>query len=267
MNTMPALSIVIPAYNEASRLPRTLYAAAEYLEGRGTTYEILIVSDGSRDETRAVSEALAQTLNANARYGAVIATGYEQNQGKGYAVRFGMLRASGERLLCMDADLATPMEELPKLEAALDESTRTCVAIGSRPLRESELTVRQPLYRELAGRAFNKAVQLMATPGIHDTQCGFKLFTRSAARQIFERATLNGFSFDVEVLYLSRKLGFTIAEVPVRWAHQEGAAAFATRGAYLRHGIKMLRDLVRIRRVHRDVRPASQALGEAAPPL
>ena len=257
MNDGVCLTVVIPAYNEAERLPRTLRAAVQYLEKRGMRYEILTVDDGSRDETNEVARQVAAELAPAMRHGTMEPLRYEKNRGKGYAVRYGVLRASGELILFMDADLATPMEELEKLEAALIHEKGTEVAIGSRPLRESELVVRQPIYREMAGRAFNKAVQLLATPGISDTQCGFKLITRRAGREIFSRCTLDGFSFDVEMLFLARRLGYGIAEVPVRWAHQEGSAALATRGAHLRAGLKMLRDLVRIRRTHRAVRPVA----------
>ncbi len=264
-----SLSVTIPAYNEAARLPRTLHAAVEYLEKRGLPYEILTVDDGSRDQTAEVIRQTACELAPMMTWGTIEPLGYDRNRGKGYAVRYGILRSSGNHVLFMDADLATPMEELEKLEAALRPEFRIEVAIGSRPLRESQLVVRQPLLREVAGRAFNKAVQLLATRGIADTQCGFKLFTHSAAREIFSRCTLDGFSFDVEALFLARRLGYDIAEVPVRWAHQEGAAAFATRGAYLRAGIKMLRDLIKIRQTHRSVRPLSPTVivpGRTIPP-
>lgn len=241
------LSLVIPAYNEAKRLPRTLEASLAYVQARGLSAEILVVDDGSKDETAQVA----------AGYAGVHVLSYGGNRGKGYAVRYGVLRAQGERVLFMDADLATPIEELEKLEAALAEGA--AYAIGSRPLRESELTVRQPLLRELCGRAFNAIVQTLATPGIEDTQCGFKLLTREAAQAIFSRCQLDGFSFDVEALFLARRLGLKIAEVPVRWAHQEGAAAFATRSAYLKAGLRMLRDVLRVRRLHARVVPVTPA--------
>ena len=264
------LSVVVPAYNEAARLTRTLRASTIYLEtrrqNRGDDWELLIVDDGSHDETVRVARnwADAQTETIGSR---VRVLRYEQNRGKGYAVRFGILQASEKstHVLFMDADLATPIEEIEKLLDAL--TPQTPVAIGSRPLADSELLVRQPLWRETLGRAFNQAVQLAATPGIKDTQCGFKLMTRDAARAIFSRCVLNGFSFDVEMLFVARKLGFGIAEVPVRWAHQEGAAAFATKGAYLRHGIKMVADLFRIRWAHRAVSPTLLTSLSSVPPV
>ncbi|MBC8104188.1 MAG: glycosyltransferase family 2 protein [Cytophagales bacterium] len=251
----PALSVVIPAYNEAARLVRTLEATAAYLETRQGSYEILIVDDGSRDATaRTAAEWIARQ---HLQLGTARVLSYEPNRGKGHAVRYGILRAVGEKILFMDADLATPIEEIVKLEGALKEMRDGLpiqVAIGSRDVTNSQLLVRQPLYREAAGRLFNKAVQILATPGIHDTQCGFKLLTREAAQAIFSRCTLDGFSFDVEAIYLARRLGYAVAEVPVRWAHQEGAAAFATKGAYLRHGLRMIRDILHIRQTHRGLR-------------
>jgi dolichyl-phosphate beta-glucosyltransferase len=253
-NTPIALSVVIPAYNEAARLERTLEATANFLDDRGDRYEIIVVDDGSRDSTADV--AGAWWAQRAPRAGTFCVLDYEGNRGKGYAVRYGVLRARGEHVLFMDADLATPIEEITKLEASLGQTQDGAAvqfAIGSRDVRSSKLLVRQPLYREAAGRLFNKIVQMLATPGIHDTQCGFKLLTRAAAQEIFKRCTLDGFSFDVEAIYIARRLGYSIAEVPVCWAHQEGAAAFATKGAYLRHGLRMIRDLIRIRRSHRGL--------------
>lgn len=258
------LSIVIPAYNEQNRIERTLRETCAYFHARPTSTEILVVSDGSRDNTSAVVQTFIQTGEQSPSPVRVRLLSYDANRGKGYAVRFGVLRAEGDRVLFMDADLATPIAEIEKLEAALHPSSGVEIAIGSRPLRDSQLLVRQPWYREWAGRGFNKAVQLAATPGIADTQCGFKLFTRRAVREIFSRCVLDGFSFDVEALFLARRLGFRVAEVPVRWAHQEGAAAFPNARAYLRHGLKMVGDLVRIRRVHRTVRPDSLRVIAAA---
>ena len=260
------LSVIIPAYNESQRLGRTLEATSRFLEDRGFAYEIITVDDGSADETTkfalAWSEAHPLTL------GRLAPLRYEQNRGKGYAVKYGVLRSQGKFILVMDADLATPIEEIVKLEDALESGTvETKIAIGSRPLPASELLVRQPWYRELAGRGFNAVVQMAATPGIHDTQCGFKLMTRDCAHDLFSRAVLDGFSFDVEILFLARRLGYRIAEVPVRWSHQEGASAFPSPAAYLTQGIRMLLDLARIRWSHRRLRGKRVvAASFAAPP-
>jgi len=230
----PRLSVVIPAYNEEARIENTLQRVVNYFDARGEPYEVLVVSDGSTDRTEALVQAFAQ------QHPQVKLLAYQPNRGKGHAVRYGILRAQGERVLFSDADLATPIEEYEKLLPYLEQGYE--VAIGSRPLRESQLIVRQPFYREWAGRAFNKLVQLLAVPGIHDTQCGFKLFTGEAAHAIFSLCRLNGFSFDFEALYYARRLGYHIAEVPIRWRHQPGSKV-----RLLRDGLRMVRDLIWLR--------------------
>jgi dolichyl-phosphate beta-glucosyltransferase len=228
------LSVVVPAYNEQERIEKTLKRVAEYLNARGYTYEVLVVSDGSSDQTEAIVNTFAsQHLQFQL-------LSYRPNRGKGYAVRYGMLHAQGEYLLFSDADLAAPIEELEKLMPCVQSDYE--IAIGSRPLKESNLVVRQPFYREWLGRAFNKAVQLLAVKGIQDTQCGFKLFRREVAHEIFRLCRLDGFSFDFEVLYLARRLGYKIAEVPIKWMHQPGSKV-----RLLRDGPRMLRDLVWLR--------------------
>lgn len=262
-----ALSVVIPAYNEAARIARTLAGAADYLDGRGDSeqtgrfsYEILVVDDGSTDDTRRV---VSEWAALHGKTSAVRLLSYGANRGKGCAVRYGVLRAAGAHILFMDADLATPMEELPKLEAVLRGSE--VYAIGSRDIRGKDLLVRQPWYREKLGRVFNNAVQLLATPGIVDTQCGFKLVARDAGQAIFSRCTLDGFSFDVEAIFVARRLGVRVVEVPVRWAHQEGAAAFTSKTKYLLHGLRMIADLLRIRWAHRGLKPAPATALRPAP--
>jgi dolichyl-phosphate beta-glucosyltransferase len=151
-----------------------------------------------------------------------------------------MLNIEADNLLFSDADLAAPIEELAKLESAINSTTP--IAIGSRPLKDSKLEIRQPWYREMLGRAFNKAVQILAIKGIDDTQCGFKLFTNDVAKDIFRRCKLDGFGFDFESLIIARDLGYNIAEVPIRWSHQEGSKV-----VLLRDGPRMLRDLIKIR--------------------
>lgn len=231
---MSHLSVVVPAYNEEDRLPRTLARLHEYYSGQAYPYDVTVVSDGSKDSTAAVVNAFAQ-LHPEFKL-----LEYHPNHGKGYAVRTGVLVATGDLILFCDADLATPQEETEKLLARIQNGAD--VAIGSRPLKESNLEVRQPFYREFLGRTFNKVVQLLAVPGIDDTQCGFKLFTRASARDIFARCKFDGFSFDVEALILARDLGYRIDEVPIRWRHQEGSKV-----SLVRDGLKMLRDLVRLR--------------------
>lgn len=232
---LPLLSVVVPSYNEEDRLGATLKRMLAYFDAQPYPVEILVVDDGSSDGTARVVESIA------ARRPQVRLLAYQPNQGKGHAVRYGMLRASGERILFSDADLATPIEEVEKLIAKLDEGYD--IAIGSRDIPGSQLIKRQSVLREFGGRTFNKFVQVMAVPGIHDTQCGFKLFTRSSAQAIFSRSQVNHFAFDVEVLYIALRLfDMRIAEVPVRWAHQEGSKVRFFRDAY-----RMIKTLFRIR--------------------
>jgi dolichyl-phosphate beta-glucosyltransferase len=225
---------VVPAYNEQDRLPRTLARLAEYYDDQAYDYEVIVVSDGSRDETDSVVSEFAVS---HAKFRLV---SYPQNRGKGYAVRLGMLAARGENVLFCDADLATPQEETGKLLRHMADGAD--VAIGSRPLRESNLEIRQPWYRELLGRLFNRAVQTLAIRGIDDTQCGFKVFTQASAQAVFRRCKLDGFSFDFEALMVARDLGYRIDEVPIRWSHVEGSKV-----VLLRDGPRMLRDLVKLR--------------------
>lgn len=249
---MTDLSIVIPAYNERHRLPPTLEAVLDWVANRPESVEVIVVDDGSTDDTSAVAS----------RY-PVRVLRLPANAGKGAAVRAGVLESRGRRVLFMDADLATPIEEYDKLSSALDSGFS--VAIGSRPLADSQLEVRQPWLREMAGRAFNGVVRLLAVPGIRDTQCGFKLFDGAVARWIFSRCSVDGFGFDVELLHIATRCGIGVREVPVRWAHQEGAVAFSSPARYLRHGLRMLRDIVHIRHLHRGLRPGSCELVVSRP--
>jgi dolichyl-phosphate beta-glucosyltransferase len=234
-NELPYLSIVVPAYNEEQRLGATLKRMLAYFDYQSYAYEILVVDDGSTDGTCSVVETIAGCRPQ------VRLLQYEKNQGKGHAVRYGMLRAVGARVLFSDADLATPIEEVEKLLARLDDGCD--IAIGSRDVPGSELVQRQPGLREFSGRAFNKLVQLLAVPGIHDTQCGFKLFTQAACRKVFSRCQVNDWAFDVEALHIAVKLlGLRVQEVPIRWAHQEGSKI-----SPLKDGIRMVRTVLRIR--------------------
>jgi glycosyltransferase involved in cell wall biosynthesis len=233
---LAAISIVIPAYNEQQRLGGSLEAVLRYLTSRPfDAHEALVVDDGSTDGTVAVVERF------QAAHPEVRLLRNPGNRGKGYSVRHGMLEATGDWVLFTDADLSAPIEELDKL---LEACTRrqAAVAFGSRALDRSLIGIHQSPLREHAGRVFNLLVRLIAGLPFHDTQCGFKLFERRAAREIFRRQRIDRFGFDAEVLYLARKLGFRAIEVPVRWSHSEG-----TKVAMFRDSFNMFLDLARIR--------------------
>lgn len=213
---MLSLSIIIPAYNEERRLPATLDRVLEYLRSRQWAFiEILIVDDGSKDATAEVVKRY------QAQAPAIKLLSNPGNRGKGYAVRHGMLKAQGDWRLITDSDLSAPIEELDKLVTAA-QGQKATVAFGSRALDRSLVSVHQPLGRELSGRFFNLVMRLVMRLPFRDTQCGFKLYHAKAAREIFARQQLDGFGFDVEDLFLARKLGFKAVEVPVRWANVEG---------------------------------------------
>ena len=212
MKEQPYLSIVIPAYNESRRIKKTLNYIYGYLKKQKYSFEIIVVNDGSRDNTVKVVESLDIPNLRVEDYG--------KNQGKGYAVNYGMLKASGKYIIFADADNATPFEEISKL---LKNAEEYPVIIGSRYLKESKIKFYQPLSRVIASRIGNFLVQILILPGIKDTQCGFKLFEHSAAKVIFIRQTIWRWGFDMEILYIARKLRYKIKQVPVDWYNQEGS--------------------------------------------
>lgn len=217
------LSIVIPAYNEARRLPASLAKIAAAREARVLPegFEIVVVDDGSADATAEAAEREARAHGLPLRLLRV-----SPNRGKGHAVKTGVLAASGEKILVTDADLSTPIEDWTKLDRA-----GAPVAIGSRAVAGADIREEQPFYRVAMGKLFNLLVRLLAVPGIADTQCGFKLFSRGAARDVFSRAAVERFAWDVEALLLARKLGHRIAEVPVVWLHMEDSRVSLWGGA------------------------------------
>ncbi len=226
-----SLSIVIPAYNEEKRLPATLDRVLAWLEKRALGFsELIVVDDGSRDNTVCVAESRSR----------VRVLRNPGNRGKGYAVRHGMLDASGDWVLYSDADLSTPIEDADTLyQAAVKQGA--AIAIGSRAIDRSLVSVHQSSFREYSGRAFNLIMRSITGLNFSDTQCGFKLYRRDAAQAVFSRQKLDGFSFDVEDLYLAKKAGVKAIEVPVRWANVEGTKVS------MGQGIKSFADLVRIR--------------------
>jgi dolichyl-phosphate beta-glucosyltransferase len=227
-------SIIIPAYNEAARVGATLEKVLAYVAEQGWDAEVIAVNDGSRDKT---AEVIRDYAEKNPRLQLLENPG---NRGKGYSVRNGMLHAQGEILLFSDADLSSPIEEAAKLLAAIADGAD--IAIGSRWLRSDLQTQRQPFYRQLFGRIFNVMLRMTLGLSFKDTQCGFKAFTRRAARTIFPLQKIERWGFDPELLYLARTFRFKVAEVPVAWAHSEG-----TRISPLRDGAKMFLELLKIR--------------------
>jgi len=229
------LSIVIPAYNEERRLPATLDVVFNWLDP--SPYgdaEVLVVDDGSTDATAAVVESRAAT---EPRLRLVQNPG---NRGKGFAIRHGMLQAKGDWILFSDADLSAPIDELPKLLAAAQEQG-AAIAIGSRALDRSLIGVHQSQWREMSGILFNRIMRVITGLPFSDTQCGFKLFRRDAARRVFPLQRLDGFSFDVEDLFVAHTLGIPTIEVPVRWNNVEGTKVG------LMQGVASFLDLLRIR--------------------
>jgi dolichyl-phosphate beta-glucosyltransferase len=230
----PTYSIVIPAYNESSRIGGTLDKVLTYIHAQGWNCEVIVVNDGSRDNTAEIVRTYA------AKDPILHLVENPGNRGKGYSVRNGMLHAQGSIVLFSDADLSSPIEEAPKLFQALQSGAD--IAIGSRWLRAETQTKRQPLHRQLFGRIFNLLLRL--TLGLHfaDTQCGFKAFKRRAVEAIFPLQKIERWGFDPEILFLARKFGFQVKEVPVAWGHSG-----ETRIHPLIDGARMFQEMLRIR--------------------
>jgi dolichyl-phosphate beta-glucosyltransferase len=250
------LSIVIPAYNEQARLPRTVLETLQWCSTQNFDFELIIADDGSRDETLALGRLFEES---DVR----IRTLACPHMGKGSAVRMGVLNAKGRYILFMDADGATPLGEIRKLLAVVENGHD--VAIGSRVVQQpGEVEVTTSIHRRIMGRVFAFFVNLFAVEGIADTQCGFKMFRREAAGAIFSRQRIVGFAFDVEILFIAHRLSLSIIEIPVNWVAQPGSKV-----NLLTDSIKMLWDISHIRWLHRgfaasSLRAAELAVGPAS---
>jgi dolichyl-phosphate beta-glucosyltransferase len=209
------LSVIIPAYNEALRIPSTLQSVHEALSQAVPDFEIIVVNDGSKDETAQVVEEFAK------HHDRVRLISYAVNKGKGYAVRAGIISANGALVLMNDADGSSPIEECSRLMQAIQQGAD--VAIGSRAKPDANRVVKALSYRTYMGNTFNSIVQSLLLPGIYDTQCGFKLFKQNVAKDIFSPAKINGYGFDVEILYIARLRSYTIEEVPINWSNVDGS--------------------------------------------
>jgi dolichyl-phosphate beta-glucosyltransferase len=234
LSNRPKYSVIIPAYNEGQRITATLDKVLAHMGQQGWNAEVIVVDDGSRDNTAEIIRGYAQ------RHPAVRLLQNPGNRGKGYSVRNGMLNARGDLLLFSDADLSSPIEEASKLFAALAEGAE--VAIGSRWLRRELQTERQPFYRQLFGRVFNLHLRLLLGLKFKDTQCGFKAFTAHAAQTLFPRQKIERWGFDPELLFLARKLGLPVREVAVEWGHDDRSKI-----SYLKDGLRMGWETLRVR--------------------
>jgi dolichyl-phosphate beta-glucosyltransferase len=228
------ISVVIPAYNEATRLGSTLELAVDYLSRRNLSYELLVVDDGSRDGTAEVAERFA------ARGVRVIR--HDSNLGKGAAIKTGALASRGAEVLLSDADASTPIEELEKLQPHLKEAP---LVLGSRAVAGADIREHQPFYRELMGKTFNRVIRLAGVRGLHDTQCGFKLLDGEVARELAADLTIDGFAYDVELVWLARRRGYRIVEIGVIWSNSPDSRVDAVRSS-----LAMLRDVIRMRLRH-----------------
>ena len=248
----PDVSIVIPAYNEALRLPSSLDRIERFATEQQLKLEVIVVDDGSRDGT---AEVVSQRV---ARWPQLRLLQAERNAGKGAAVRLGMSAARGRYRVFSDADLSVPIDDLEKLLRPLREGAG--VAIASRALKDSEIELHQPWYRETMGKIFNKLVRLFVLGGVHDTQCGFKAFTAEVAQRVFPPLQTHGFGFDVEVLYRAQRAGYRIVEVPTRWINSPQSRVHP-----IRHSLAMFLELLAIPdRVRKHPSPALDTPGQRA---
>lgn len=223
------LSVVIPAYNEATRIKKTLVKTASYLDKKGFYYEIVVVDDGSKDNTKSVVESCE--IN-NLRY-----ISYGKNRGKGYAVGYGVKNARGQWVLFMDADNSTPVGEIDKMWPYRKDYE---VVIGSRYLAGSKIYIHQPRFRMIASRVGNILSRILILPGISDTQCGFKMFKLGAGQQIFAKQTIFRWGFDMEILRIAKELGYKIKEAPVEW-HDDEASRIQSKMVFIKTFLELVR--------------------------
>ena len=233
------LSLVIPFYNEETRLQKSLPLIVDFIRAQSFSCELILVDDGSSDSSVRVIEEIMQRFSYQLLHNPV-------NQGKGNAVKRGMLAAKGKYILFSDTDLSTPLEEAVKFFPSFDEGYD--IVIGSRALDRSKVEIRQNPLREFMGRVFNLFAQTLSFKGIQDSQCGFKCFTKKAAHTLFNLQKIPGFAFDAEILYLAQKKGFQIKEESVIWRNES-----QSRVKILKDSLKMFRDLFRIRWLHRNL--------------
>ncbi|ADV83724.1 dolichyl-phosphate beta-glucosyltransferase [Terriglobus saanensis] len=256
----PHISIIIPAFNESARIERTLERVLECVETSGWDAEVTVVDDGSTDDTVAIVHRWMERSNC------LSLLRNPGNKGKGYSVRNGLLQATGDIVMFTDADLSAPIEEAARLFAAIDQGAD--VAIGSRWLDRDRQTRHQPLYRRFFGRCFNALTRMVMGLPFADTQCGFKAFRRSAAQVIFRLQRIERWGFDPEILFIARKLGYGVKEVPVTWGHDE-----RSKMSYLKDGAKMLEEMAIIRsnsvagRYDRDIAAMKDTSKMVTPPV
>jgi dolichyl-phosphate beta-glucosyltransferase len=227
------ISIIIPCYNESQRIWTTLIKINAFLPACFKDFEIIVVNDGSSDDTEAV------VLKAEKQIPAIKYLGYEVNQGKGYAIRKGVLHSTNELVLLTDADLSVPIEDIEKLLVWFDKGFE--VVIGSRGLAESRILIRQPWWRQSMGKIFNIIIKIFLLRDFQDTQCGFKLLEGSCARKVFGCGVVNRFAYDVEFLFLAKTMGCEIKEVPIRWIN-----SFASKVHPIKDSLQMAKDVVKI---------------------
>ena len=238
----PDLSVVVPAYDEGVRLAPSLRRILDHLWSRELDFEVLVVDDGSRDDTAEVARSFDVPE--------LVVLRHLVNRGKGAALRTGVLASQGDRVLLTDADLSTPITDLDRLEPHLHDAD---LVLGSRAVRDADVTERQPLYRELMGKTFNVLIRLLGVRGIRDTQCGFKLLDGAVAREIFAALTIDRFAYDVELVWLARRRGLRVKEVGVTWADSPDS-----RVSPVRDSLSMLRDVLRFRLRHSRRRTRSR---------